>query len=103
MTNEEIIIHFDYSKIEKLSRKVERLKSATKLHEDYLYNLDELIKNSNDLIHKIWHILVQELKNLIQNSAFFAKKENTESNIDSRKVFMILKSFKQLNTVISFV
>ena len=103
MTNEEIIVHFDYSKIEKLSRKVDRLKNSPRLQEDYLYSLDEILKNSNDLVNKICHILVQEFKSLIQNSSFFTK-EGTEGSLkDSRKVFMILKSFKQLKNCEEYI
>jgi hypothetical protein len=97
LTNDQVISNYDYSKIEKLSKKVERLRNSKKLHEQYLYNLDDLVRDTDEIFKKICHVLVQELKNLIKHSAFFAKESTEEeSNKDSRKVFMILKSFKQL-------
>jgi len=97
LSNEQLISQYDYSKIEKLNNKVEGLKYSNSLHESYMYDIDDCVTKTDKIIKKIWHILVQELKNLMKNSAFFAKGDNNEDSFkDARKVFMILKSFKQL-------
>lgn len=59
--------------------------------------MDEIVQDTEDIIQKLCRILVHELKNLIKSSPFFTKEpEVRQSLTDSRKVFMILKSFKQL-------
>lgn len=53
ITPEQIISHYDYGKIEKLNKKVERLRNAKKLHENYLYNLNDLVKESDEIVRRI--------------------------------------------------
>lgn len=96
MTNDQVINQYDYSKIEKLSRKVNRLKSAEKLHERYLYDLDEIAAKVDAIVSRVVRILTQELKDMINQSNFFATQDEPTSLVEHRKVFMILKSFKQL-------
>jgi hypothetical protein len=96
MTNEQLITHYDYQKIEKLSKKVDRIKNSKTLHESYLYNIDEYVAETDEIIKKICHILVKELISLIKTSPFFKDSTPKEAYKDARTVFMILKSFKQL-------
>lgn len=50
LTSEEIISQYDYSKIEKLHKKTERLRNSKRHQESYLYDLDDLIKESDSII-----------------------------------------------------
>ena len=91
MTNDQLISQYDCTKIEKLSRKINRLKSAEKLHERHLYDLDEMNAKVDRIINRVCKILVNELVEMIKSSNFFSKENKSTTLTENRRVFMILK------------
>ena len=80
-----------------MRKKTERLKKRKNQNETFLYDIDAIVQESEEVIKRVSQILVRELKSLIKTSDFFSNDPNAVASFkDSRKVFMILQSFKQL-------
>lgn len=87
-----------------MNKKTLRLRDNKNLNEGILYDIDAIVQESEDVIKRFSQILVKELRQLIKDSTFFSTDPKIESSMkDSRKVFMILKSFKQLTNSEQYV
>lgn len=67
------------------------------MHERHLYDLDEMNAKVDRIINRVCKILVNELVEMIKNSNFFSKENKSTTITENRRVFMILKWFKQLS------
>ncbi|CAI2386076.1 unnamed protein product [Moneuplotes crassus] len=83
--------------LSKLHKKTQRLRDRKDHNESYLYSIDRIIQESEDVTKRFCHILIKELRELIKSSSFFSSDPKISISLkDSRKVFMILKAFKNL-------